>query len=197
MSNYYSIAEARAAGITEDQINDTVLELEIDYWEGFIEEITGRKFYSRSKSVTVDGNDTRLIKLDHRLAPLTAVSSLTVDDTVVDPDYYVVYQDIPAIAFTDKIYRNIYAGLTQTFPSDKQNVTVVGTFGLASVPKAMKMLMRLIITKVANNQMDDKFKGEKIGDYSYANFDLDGGFSDPQLNMFLRALRTKVDISIV
>lgn len=197
MSNYYTIAEARAAGITESQLDDTELQLEIDYWEGFIEEITGRKFYARSKTVTLDGTGNRMLKLDHRLAPLNSVTSLTVDDTVVDSDYYVVYSEIPAIIFSDKVYRNIYAGITRTFPQDKQNVVVVGNFGPTSVPKALKLLMRAILIKVANGEWNDKFKGEKIGDYRYENFDLLEGFGDQRLNMYLKALKRKVDIEVI
>lgn len=197
MPNYYTIDEAKAAGITEAQLDDTELALQISYWEDFIEDITSKKFYSRSETVEVDGTGHAMVKLDHNLAPMTAVTSVSVDDNEIDNDFYTFYQDVPCIVFTDKVYRNIFAGLTSTFPSDRNNVKVVGTFGPASVPKAIKMLMELILKKVASGEMDDRMKSEKIGDYSYQKFMEEGGFFDTQMNMYLNALTMKMDIEII
>lgn len=199
MSNYYTLQEARNDGITEAQKSDNALEVLIDYWEDIIEKLTGRKFYQREEIVIVDSKGIPMIDMPSRLAPCQEVEYVKVDKIEISPERYHLERDVPAIVFIAPSTRNIFLGSGYHYPTGRKNVEIKGTFGYEAenLPGALKLLMKELVMRDINGDLDFSLKNEKIGNYSYTTADVkEGIFNDNQLNMYLRNLCISVGVSL-
>lgn len=119
---YCTIEDIRAEGVTEEQFIDDRVTAAITQAAAYIEKATGRFFYSRELTLTLDGEGDDTLFLD---VPIIAVSAITIGGSACDLDDFEIYNRLipddrkcPKIVYTEGI-----------FPEGNLNVSISGTFG--------------------------------------------------------------------
>jgi len=152
----------------------------IDRAELLIEKITRDYFYTKSFEVYRDGNGKD--KLFLKFIPhVLSVSEIKISGIVLGTDWYTfdinsVYLDPEAATgneYPELLLRLKYS--TRLFPRGQGNIKIIGTYGWASCPVAIKraaiMLCRYENDDTLYSVHSGDLKSEKIGDYSYTMSD--------------------------
>ena len=182
---YCTVQDIRDEGVP-DPPNDVRLQQLISIASDFVDVYTNRFFAARTLSFRLDGRGNRSMLLEH---PIINITSVSIDDSVLDLEDVVVYnrhmtqgllypddRDDPRIELLQPITQ---AGLRQRtmagFPAGQQNVLIEGVFGYtdpdgsvngmtpALICEATKLLvMREIPLKYGAGGVDDSIVGYKI-----------------------------------
>ena len=197
MGRYYTLAEARADGISEQEYTDEQVERAIEECEALFEKLTGRKFYRRTLTIKVDGTGSNLLYLQE-YAPIVSITSLKINGDTIPSDFYGVYEDHIKLKTGMK---SIYWGRTgyMKFPVGVQNVEIIGEFGYEETDEVFKLVKRAIREMVKmslKGQLFASYKSEKIGDYAYDRGDKQVVISD-EVDKIIRLLKIKIRMGVI
>lgn len=134
MADYSSLAAVRALGITVAEASDSVVNSAVAYSTAFLDSILGYWFGSRTfntaSPLAVDGRGTSSIILPVPAVPTaTAVTKITIDDSVQTLTDFKVYNRIPLFGgVDDRRYPRIVRKYG-TVDRGSQNVLLEGSFG--------------------------------------------------------------------
>lgn len=144
--------------------------------ERWINAFTKQNFNADVKPLRVSGSGSRMLILPERLAVLTKVEFLDLDDggaivlsseeikDVFNRFWYLV---------SDFTFRTPRQRLSfDRFPTAEDNIEITGTWGYSAVPAEVKDALCAIVEKIVAEEgsvetRTSTFKSEKIGDYSY------------------------------
>jgi len=195
--HYYSLAEARADGIPETYSDEQVT-LAIAESEALFERITARKFYERTLTLDLDGDNTRFLYI--REYPIISITSLKIDTTPIGTDFYEIYID--SIKIKTGRY-SIYSDSTMSvFTRGEKNIEVVGVFGYVSTDPIFLLVKRAIRKMVMRNLTGDltmkNFKSEKVADHTWTLKD-DGSKTifGSEIDIIIKRLSRKMSLKIV
>lgn len=170
MGNYYTLADARADGLTEEEATDDQVNDEISLSEELLEKWTGREFYQRTLTLNLDGTGSEWLDLT-RYAPIISIDTLVIDDASIDIDTYIkIYYEGSYLRIT-RVGASIYSGNTAgyyIFSRGSQNVVVTGSFGHETIPAVIKRIIKLMVFRQFREE--DKvgnYESEHIANYSY------------------------------
>lgn len=201
MSKYYTLAEARADGV-DGGLDDAALQKDIDYVEAVFESVTNRQFNTRTLPLKFDGDNSTMLYF--REYPIISITSLVIDDELIDPSFYAVYLD--KIEIIQENNRNIFRGSsTYAFTYGTQNIEVEGSFGYAANSDALKMVKRAIelmtSATTSGSSSESKMESEKIGDYAYktplVNADQIEAIYGTEVDLIVKQLRRRLSISVI
>jgi len=133
---------------------DAEIDDEISVAEALIERITGDIFYNKAATLSFDGNGlTRLFFLPehpYKLLTIVSVKDFDVDgttllDTYVEGTDFVVYDYYleTALSFSGESPRRRF-GTGGVWPKGQKNIAIEGTWGVTSVPAAIKKVAKLL-----------------------------------------------------
>ena len=168
-------ALAEVAAKTDPQLEALIARAEL-----IINAYTKNNFNARVDTIRVSGTGSTMLMLPERLAVLTKVDFLSLDDggTVVlareeikdvfNRNWYLISD----FNFEAPRSREAFG----QFPSTEDNIEITGTFGYTAVPDEVKNATCLMVERIVAEEADTKgkssiFKSEKIGDYRYEKFD--------------------------
>jgi len=167
MGNYYTVADARADGITETEASDDKLNSVVSFAEEFLERATGRIFYKRILTLQLDGTGNSILWLrEHR--PIINIEHIKINGSEVGQDYYAVYTDEGYVQFLKSI-SNIYMGVRYgIFPKGEKNIEVKGEFGYVTIPALVKeCVKKLVLREIRPKTKVGQYRSERISGYSY------------------------------
>jgi len=131
--------------------------------EKYVEQETGRVFIADSvaSEKTYNGNGGLNLFIDECLG----IDELTIDDTVIDVDDYIVYptNESPKVRIKLKNDAGLY------FTEDEQNVIVEAKWGYSEIcPPDIGFATMVFVVGIINfsGEMEGEIKSEKIGDYT-------------------------------
>lgn len=183
-SGYCLISDLREEGITADMASDDRLAAKIEEVSAWIEEVTGRFYEPRPLSITVDGHGGKRLMLD---MPIVGVSSIYVDDELIDPSLYVVYnrhlsqrmtrpddRDDPAIQL--KKESDLFGFGIPTFKEGFQNIRIEGVFGYTEpdgspsgrTPRLIRALTKHLVVRWYPKLGDDEERFDVINRWRVA-----------------------------
>lgn len=208
MGNYYTLSEARTDGLTEDEANDDAVNAEINLAEELLEKWTGRKFYARDLSFSLDGTGSEWLDLV-RYKPINSISSVVIDDeTISVNDYIAIYEDAGYLRIKREGW-SIYSGNElgyYTFSRGSQNIDIVGNFGFTTVPYTIKRIIKLMIFRQIRPR--DKigiYESEHAGNWGYklnTAKAMSGGkgdilTGDPEIDRMISSYKHKISFKAV
>ena len=170
MGNYYTLADARADGITVAEASNDSVNEKINEAEQLLEKWTGRIFYARDLSLSLDGTGSEYLDL-RRYRPINSISSLSIDDEDIDVDTYIaIYEDEGFLRIKREgwsVYQGNRLGY-YAFTRGSQNIDVSGNFGYETVPAPIKKVIRLMtIREIRPRDKVGKFESKHIGNFGY------------------------------
>ena len=201
MSRYYTIAEAKTDGV-DGGLGDTALQKAIDEVEAIFESVTNRRFDTRTLTLKFDGDDSTMLFI--KAYPIISITSIHIDDVLMDSDYYEVYTD--KIEIIQNYTKDIYLGTSAySFSKGTQNIVVVGSFGYAESSATWTMIKRAIRLMTSANISGalavETYESEKISDYAYkvATGDSDKAASvfGVEVDLIIKQLKRKISLTVI
>jgi hypothetical protein len=198
---YIDVSDIRSEGVME-LIEDDRIETCITLAQSLIERLTGMFYEARSDYVLqLDGRDNNLLRLPVPPAATNAISTVTIDDEVLeDTDYRVIMPQVPDGRLNSKIMR-----IGGVWPRGTGNVTLTGTFGYVDVvsegvyrtPDLIKELCKRItiwgLPEIADAeaQKSSRIISEAIGNYRYqlSEAERNGYFGDVRIDNLIAMFR--------
>lgn len=199
--SYITVDDVRAEGVTETLVpDDTYIEGRITLAQSFIEKVTGRIFEKKAGiTIKVSGRGHDTIFMDIPPISESAISEVSINDEVLDSEYYSVYMPtVPDGRFNAQLIH-----LTGVWTKGNRNISIVGDFGFVepneSTPPLIKELcLRLVMSNLSQMYDDDSEQEariiyESLGDYSYrlsekAN---QSSFQDPKIDNLIAMFKVK------
>lgn len=135
---YCTIEDIRKEGISADHAPDSRLENLIELATAYIDGITGQWFEPRAMTITLDGNDGKILFLP--IFPIET-TSLKVNGKLIN-DYMVYNRFFPDDRRNPKIYRET------CWPKGRQNVSIEGIWGFVD-KKGTNYMTPAMIKQVA------------------------------------------------
>jgi hypothetical protein len=157
--------------ITIDDTFDTQITAWIESIEMFIDRYTDRNFVAdgTASEQLYDGNGKTSMLIDD----CVEVTTVTIDDTEVDEDDYLLYP-----ANTER--KNKIQLTTTYFSRDHQNITIEAKWGYSvECPADITLAATIFVAGIINfsNDAKGKVRSETIGRYS-VSYDTDRGWQD-------------------
>jgi len=205
MGNYYTLAQARTDGITSSEASDDKVNEEINRAEELLEKWTGRKFYARDLSLSLDGTGKEWLDLS-RYRPINSISSVVIDDDTISVDDYIVIYENSGILRIKREGWSVFSGQHQayyTFTRGSQNIDIEGNFGFETVPYNIKyVIKKMLFREIRPRESFGKFESEHIGNYSYklnTARNARGGkgeilTGDPELDRIIHTYKDKISL---
>lgn len=160
MGNYVTATEVRQHKIAGEVVDlsmysDAEIDVEIDLAEQLIERLTNDWFYPKDVDVILDGNGEYALffypEVPAKVLSLTSVEEVDEDQVTVlhtydENDDFVKYDHYMRLFHLQGQRQNSRARVDQSgrWPRGEKNIKVVGSFGWAETPEAIKKAVKLL-----------------------------------------------------
>lgn len=195
---YISVQDLRNEGVTDPPFADETVADRITLAQRTIENIT-RCFYEKREDfeVVLNGNGHNCLWLPIPPVSITAITSVTVNDTVLNADEYVVVMP----QFPDGRMNPRLRKVSGSWPKGEGNITIVGDFGYvepdgSTPPEVIDLCKRIAVWNMpaigdAESQKANLIIEESIKNYRYRLSEVAsrGFFGDPRIDNVLANLR--------
>lgn len=171
MGNYVTVTDIRDEGVTTEEASDSRIDELILLAEEYIEKMTGRYFYEKSKTIILYGQDSKVLLFP---IPIITVNQITVNGYLIDTVDYTVYnryepddRENPKIEFEFTI-------------QDGDKIEVNGSFGYVQEDKTTPLMISRAVKKLVIREIPlltdqdgqeqkkrSRIVEEQADDYSY------------------------------
>jgi len=148
---YASVQDIRDRGVNETSADDAAVEKALARAAVIIDAYCGHNFLKREETYLIDGNGKASLFLDDR--PVIEVSELKVDEQVVSPTSFVLYNDAGYIRLSEGL--SIFAFRSGVFPEGAQNIEVYGFFGYEEPPPEVKEACILLALAILRSKQEE------------------------------------------
>lgn len=180
---YITLIQLREEEVDETLFPNPWVTSRILIAQAYIERVTKLFFEKRDNyTLTLDGQGDKMLFLPVPPATMTGITSVTVDDELIDPTAYKLIMNIgghPDGRFNPKLYR-----VSGTWKKGYSNIVITGSFGFVdavvqeddsivySAPILIQELCKRItiwkLPKLGNDEQDSsRIISESLRDYSY------------------------------
>ena len=175
-----TVCKADTALADLSALGDAAVDKLIDRAERIIDAWTRQNFRSRTDTLFVTGSGSRMLILPERLAVLTTVKFLDLDDggavVLSSEEIKDIFNRFWYLIAEPNFSTPRSRGPRGRFPDQEDNIEIAGDWGYASVPPEVSdatclVVERIFVTQGNKSLISGEFQSERIGDYKYERFD--------------------------